>query len=35
MQVHHIGYLVKNIEKSIPEFERLGFEAENMSGGGY
>ena len=25
MKIHHIGYLVKNIEKSIREFECLGY----------
>lgn len=26
MKVHHIGYLIKNIDKSIEEFRRLGFD---------
>ena len=26
MQVDHIGYIVKNIEKSLVEFEKLGYE---------
>lgn len=26
MKIHHIGYLVKKIEKSIEEFQRLGYE---------
>jgi len=26
LKVHHIGYLVKNIDKSISEFEKLGYE---------
>lgn len=25
MKIHHIGYLVKNINKSIKEFENLGY----------
>lgn len=25
MEVHHIGYLVKNIEKSIESFQKLGY----------
>lgn len=25
MEIHHIGYLVKNIQKSITEYETLGF----------
>ncbi len=33
MHVHHIGYLVKKIEKSVSEFKRLGFVMENMSEG--
>lgn len=27
MKVHHVGYLVKNIEKSICAFEELGYSA--------
>lgn len=26
MQVDHIGYVVKNIEKALIEFEKLGYE---------
>lgn len=26
MEVHHIGYLVKNIDKSIESFQKLGYE---------
>lgn len=29
MKIHHIGYLVKKIEKAKTEFERLGFSVEN------
>lgn len=25
MRVHHIGYLVKKIDRAIPQFEKLGF----------
>ena len=28
MKIHHIGYLVKSIEKSMPEFIKLGYEKE-------
>ncbi len=28
MDIHHIGYLVKNIEKSIPIFEKMGYTVE-------
>ena len=28
MRFHHIGYLIKDMEKAIKEFERLGFEKE-------
>ncbi|GHV51643.1 hypothetical protein FACS1894216_06180 [Synergistales bacterium] len=28
MQVHHVGYLVKNIEAAISEFQVLGFAAD-------
>lgn len=28
MEIHHIGYIVKNIAKSIPKFEELGFTPE-------
>ena len=28
MQIHHIGYLVKNLEKSLAQFKALGFEVE-------
>ncbi len=30
MTVDHIGYAVKNISKAIGEFEKLGFEFENV-----
>lgn len=26
MQIHHVGYLVKNIEDSIQDFQKLGYE---------
>lgn len=26
MKLHHIGYLVKNVEKTLPAFEALGYE---------
>jgi len=26
MKIHHLGYLVQNIDESLIEFERLGFE---------
>ncbi len=29
MKLHHIGYAIKDIEKSIPAFELLGFEKIN------
>ena len=25
-EIHHIGYLVRNIDKTIPLYEQLGFE---------
>lgn len=28
MEIHHIGYLVKNIKKAAAQFRYLGFEAE-------
>lgn len=28
MKIHHIGYLVKKIERAIPAFEGLGFDVE-------
>ena len=28
MKIHHIGYLVKNIEKAVKQFENLGFLSE-------
>ncbi|MCQ2525780.1 MAG: VOC family protein [Lachnospiraceae bacterium] len=28
MRVHHIGYLVKKIDKALPQFEGLGFVSE-------
>ena len=28
MKIHHIGYLVKNIEKAALEFEKAGYKAE-------
>ena len=28
MRIHHIGYLVKKIDKAIEEFERLGYVVE-------
>ncbi len=28
MKVHHIGYLVKNIEKALPDFYELGYQNE-------
>lgn len=28
MRVHHIGYLVKKMDKAIPQFESLGFVSE-------
>lgn len=28
MEIHHIGYIVKNIEKSVPKFIELGFTPE-------
>lgn len=28
MKIHHVGYLVKNIEKAKTKFEKLGFEVE-------
>ncbi|MBE5939350.1 MAG: lactoylglutathione lyase [Lachnospiraceae bacterium] len=31
MKVHHIGYLVKNIEKSITEFKKLGYTGDNVT----
>ena len=27
MKIHHVGYLVKNIKKSVSDFEALGFKA--------
>ena len=27
MTVHHIGYLVKNIEKAVDQFKKLGYDA--------
>lgn len=32
MKIHHIGYLVKSIEKALPSFESLGFipQGENV-----
>ncbi len=29
MKIHHIGYLVKSIKKSLPDFENLGYKAES------
>ncbi len=29
MKVHHIGYLVKEIQKSIPAFEALGYQVDD------
>ena len=26
MQIHHVGYVVRNIEKAVSEFELLGFK---------
>ncbi|MDY6324396.1 MAG: VOC family protein [Catonella sp.] len=31
MRIHHIGYLVKNIDKSRKEFEKLGFSVESQA----
>jgi len=31
MRIHHIGYLVKNLQKAIPQFERCGFNCEGPS----
>lgn len=28
MKIHHIGYIVKNIEKAIPLFQIMGYEVE-------
>jgi methylmalonyl-CoA/ethylmalonyl-CoA epimerase len=28
MEIHHIGYLVKKIRKSIEEFKKLGYQSE-------
>lgn len=33
MNIHHIGYAVKSIEKSLPFFSQLGFEISNWGGG--
>jgi len=29
MKVHHVGYLVKNIDKAMEKFKLLGFQCEN------
>ncbi len=33
MNIHHIGYAVKSIDKSLPFFSQLGFEISNWGGG--
>ena len=35
MQIDHIGYLVKNIEKSICEFKKIGFDIINIDDRNY
>lgn len=31
MQIHHVGYLVKSVEKAKKKFEALGFEPEGIA----
>ena len=31
MKIHHIGYLVKKMEKALPRFEELGYSVERES----
>lgn len=33
MRLHHVGYLVKNIEKSLPAFLALGYTPVSLAGG--
>lgn len=33
MKLHHIGYLVKNLEKSLPAFQSLGYEPVSLCTG--
>ena len=30
MKVHHIGYLVKHMERAVPEFLSMGYQASEM-----